>query len=386
MPFVNDLDESRLRALAATRDTRRSVLSLYLDLDPSRFATAPNRLSEIDSLLDRAHREIESGGRPHEELMALRADLERARAILSVEGSPSWAEGSRSVALFLSGPLELEELLRLDTTLASDVAIGDAPYIAPLAEAGSPGRIIVALVDERIARFMRGSWRGLHEGLSVADHVHGRQHQGGWSQPRYQRSQHEEVREHVAHVAEILERTLRAAPYERLLLACPEPQWSHVVEALHPDVRARLHEERVSVAVPEATPAEVERAVAPLLEHERRAHEDELLGELREHLGRDGDRRAAAGLADVLAALVERRVEALLYAQGLEGGGVLCPACGWMGIEGERCPVDGTALLARERVLDDAIHAAVGQSAELVPLSGRPDLAPLGGIAAVLRF
>jgi Bacterial archaeo-eukaryotic release factor family 10 len=386
MAFVNELDGSRLRALAQARDSSRSVLSLYLDLDPSTFATAPARQSEVDSLLDRAHREIEDGERSHGELMALRGALERARETLNVEGSPAWAEGSRAVALFISQPIGLDELLRLDRTLPSDVAIGDTAYIEPLAEAGTRAHICVALVDERIARFMRGSWHGLREGLDVQDDVHGREKVGGWSQARYQRAQHEEVREHYARVAQILERTLLEVPYERLLLGCPEPQWNHIVELLHPEVRARLHEQRLSVQVPEATPAEVERAAAPMLAQERRAHEDDLLGQLREHLARPEDRRAAAGMSDVLEALVERRVQALLYDEGSEGQGVLCPSCGWMGVAGERCPVDGTELLRRERILDDAIHSAVEQDAEVVPLSERPDLGPLGGVAAVLRF
>jgi peptide subunit release factor 1 (eRF1) len=123
-----------------------------------------------------------------------------------------------------------------------------------------------------------------------------------------------------------------------------------------------------------------------VLAAEQRAREDAVLAELREHASRDGDGRAAVGLEAVLDALVQRRVAALLYDSGLSATGVACPHCGWMGAEGERCPIDGTALERREDILEDAVHSAVRQSAEVLALRDRPELGPLGGIAATLRF
>jgi hypothetical protein len=101
----NDLTPERLRGLAAIRAEQKTVLSLYLNLDPERFATPRARTSEIDSLLDGAHREIEAGQRPHSELMALRAALERAREILADEDQP-WAEDAHAVALFISSTVD----------------------------------------------------------------------------------------------------------------------------------------------------------------------------------------------------------------------------------------------------------------------------------------
>ena len=88
----------------------------------------------------------------------------------------------------------------------------------------------------------------------------------------------------------------------------------------------------------------------------------------------------------MLGALVERRVGALLSDTGLQAGGVVCSRCRWMGTEGERCPVDGGAVQARKSILEDAVQAALGQSAEVLALRERSELGPLGGIAATLRF
>ena len=48
--------------------------------------------------------------------------------------------------------------------------------------------------------------------------------------------------------------------------------------------------------------------------------------------------------------------------------------------------VDGGAVQARKSILEDAVQAALGQSAEVLALRERPELGPLGGIAATLRF
>jgi hypothetical protein len=65
---------------------------------------------------------------------------------------------------------------------------------------------------------------------------------------------------------------------------------------------------------------------------------------------------AVAGIDEVLRALAERRVEALLYSAGFTAPG-----------------------------FETAIADALLQAAEVVPLEDRP-LDPLGGAAAVLRF
>jgi peptide subunit release factor 1 (eRF1) len=396
VPASNNVTEETLKGLAAIKADGETVLSLYLDLDPAHFATAPARVSEIDSLLDRAHREIESGERPHAELMALRAALERAREILTggprVPETPQlprdqpWAEGARAIALFICTPLALEQLLRLPHPMNSTVVLSDAPFIAPLAESGPTGRVCVALVDERFARILRGSADALGELVSFGDPVHGRQDQGGWSQARYQRSQHEDVDSHLRHVARVLHDLLNVSPYDRLLVACTEPLWPRVVGKLHPEVRRRMHEERLVLDVGDVGIEDVVRAARQVLEAEHRQHLSAVLAELQERHARPADGRAAVGLEDVLLALVERRVEVLLYEPGLKASGIVCPRDRWMGVEGESCPIDGGPVERRANILEDAVQSALGQSAEVLPVGERAELGPFGGIAATLRF
>ena len=97
MSSVNDVNEETLRMLVDARALAHTVLSLYLDLDPAQFATAPARATEIDSLLGGAHREIESGERPHGERQDLRAALACARELRRRAGMGAGRAGSRAV-------------------------------------------------------------------------------------------------------------------------------------------------------------------------------------------------------------------------------------------------------------------------------------------------
>ena len=381
MGAVNDVTEAALRELARTRAEEDSVLSVYLDLDPAHFAIAAARASEVDSLLDGAHRDVEAGERSRSERMHLREALAHAREVL--EGKHSWARGAGALALFECPPLELSRLLRLPQPVRRAWVIADAPFIAPLTQVGPPGRVCVALVDERFARVARGDASGLRETISFGDQVHGRHSKGGWSQANYQRSRDEGVEAHLRHAARVLHDVLRVAPYDRLLIACTQPLWARVLAKLHADVRARLHPERVSVDVSDASIPDLERAARSALAEEQRAHEDALLAALRQQRGRG---RAAAGLPAVLDALVQRRVAALMYDADLEVGGVLCSRCGWLGADAQRCPVDGATVERRESIVEEAVQAAIAQSAEVLALRDRPELGPMGAIAATLRF
>src|SRR5436305_5084413 len=175
------------RRLVAYRG-REPVISLYLDLDPERFATAPARASQIRSLLDSAAKEIESEkhDRSHDQLVALRADLERIRSFLSSAEAPF--KGARGLAVFSSAGSALFETIKLTRPVPAQVLIGDAPYVAPMLEAVQSVRWLVALVNRRSARVLAGVPDRLSERARLDDGVRGRHDQGGWSQANYERS------------------------------------------------------------------------------------------------------------------------------------------------------------------------------------------------------
>src|SRR5256885_15947389 len=112
---TNDLNKEKLRRLAQLRpDNGACVLSLFLNLDPSEFATPPARETEIRSLIDQAERELrEAGDLSHETKQALKQDIARARGYLA--GADF--SGAHGMALFLCGPADLFEAIQLPRPL-----------------------------------------------------------------------------------------------------------------------------------------------------------------------------------------------------------------------------------------------------------------------------
>jgi peptide subunit release factor 1 (eRF1) len=336
--------------LARIRADGERVLSVYFNLDPERFATPPARASQLRSLVDEAGRRIETGGRPHDELEQLRADLERVTEHLQRD---RFAEGAHAHAVFCCSPLGLFETLSLPRPVESLVTIGSTPFIAPLAEIGPDGRWCVALVNRRVTRVLRGSASNLTEVLSFGDNVHGQHSQGGWSQARYQRSVSHDVEEHLRRTGEVLLDQYRRRAFGGLLIAATEELRNAVVDALHPYVRERLAG-FIDLDVETSTPDQVRAAAERVIAEREAALVHEQLERLRAGLGNKG--RAAAGPEQVSRCLEERRVETLLFTAGV-----------------------------REPALEQAVHAALDQGADVLPVDS-PDLGPLGGIAAVLRF
>jgi peptide chain release factor subunit 1 len=374
---VSAPDRDRLRRLAELRLDRPVVLSLYLDLDPTEFATPPARATAVRSLLDEAERRVkERHTLPHDDRMALESALERTRAFLERE-LPT--DGAHAVAVFASQPVDLFETLRLPRSVRSRVAIGRSPLVGPLARLERVERWCVALVSRRDARIFRGSPDGIREIEQIHDTVFGQHDQGGWSQARYQRGIEKEKDDHLKNTAEALMRHFKRRPFQRLITGGPREVVADFEPKLHGYLRERLAG-RIEVDVDTATPDQVLQAAQPRFEELERERESEAL----ERLGE----RGARGLGEVLPALNERRVELLLLEEQFSAPGAQCPECGWLGPADEkRCPVDDSELVPVDNLSDAAIELALQQSAGLLAMRHNPEaLRQHEGIAALLRF
>jgi peptide chain release factor subunit 1 len=371
------------RRLVEHRPSHR-VVSLYLDLDPERFATPPARASQIRSLVDEASRAVERGtALDHEEKLALREDLDRINSYLLSREPPF--QGARALAVFCSQRDELFEVVQLTRPAEGGVVIERTPYVEPLIRAAQDRRWCVALVTRRTARILTGRSDRLEERHRIDDNVHGQHDQGGWSQANYERSYEKEADDHLRRVAEALARRWRTERFDRLALGGPIETVSRLENLLTDELRSRLSDRRVDVEVGTATEDQIRQAIATLVDEDERRRERAALDRLAAGIGTGG--RATGGPEGTLEALNERRVETLLLETGFDARGARCPSCGLLSLETHGpCPADGTEMEEVEHLREAAVEAALAQDAAIIVVSRYRDLGPFQGIGALLRF
>ena len=377
---VTTITRSRLRSLADVHPERGRVLSVFLNLDPSEFATPKARSSAVTSVMtDAAHRVDEADGLDHEEREALRQDIERVRETLT--SSDIAGNGTRAVAVYACGEVDLLEVVRLPRPVDFAVVLDRSPYLEPLVADADEEQWAVLLANRRNARIFLGDGGGFEETDRIEDDVHSQHDQGGWSQARYQRGVEKEKDDHLVHAAEVAFSRYKDPGFDCLLLGAPDELVNDLKQKLHPYLRERIAG-RLQLDVENSSLDDVRRAAGAAMEEWRRRTEREALDRLVEGVGRGG--RGAAGLAAVLQALNEARVEILLIADGFRSPGGRDPETGMLH-PGDQGP-DGGALEHCENIVELAVEKAIEQSAKVLKVLHHDDLGPLGGIGAVLRY
>lgn len=382
--MVNDVTAASLHRLAAPR-ADGPVLSLFLGLDPSQVPTPPSREAAVDSLLHEARRLVEAGDLGHGARVRLREALgeldERLRPSAGAQ-----ADGARGLAAFVrAGSDEPVELLRLPAPVDSQAVLDALPHVAPLIGLVGATRFCVALVNRSSATFLLGDEHGLQRTGAIEDDVKGQHQKGGWSQRRYEESVEQEVLHHLDRVSRALDTALvKRDLFDRLVLAAPAELRNEVRDRLSRPVDEAICGV-VDVDQSSAGVAEVLDAARPAM---RRCAEREVrdaLDRLQAGVGSAGG-HGAHGLAAVLEALGQRRVEILLLDAGLHPRGRRCPSCGWLSLDAERCPAEDVPTQPVADLAEAAIAAAYGQDAQVRVLADEPRLQTLGGAGAVLRF
>jgi peptide chain release factor subunit 1 len=368
--------------------TGHPIISLYLDLDPERFATPPARSAQIRSLIDQASRQLDGAadGLGHEDLITLRADLQRIDDYLSSPGAGGVEfKGAAALAVFCSGQDDLFEVVQLPRPVPGRVVIGRSAYVEPLVASLQERRWLVALVNRRVGRVLGGPVDGLREQEDFRDYVRGQHDQGGWSQARYERSIEKDTDDHLRRVAEGVNQRWRSEGFDRAAVGGPVEIVPRLEAHLAAEVRANLAPGRVEVDLSSVTDGEIRHALAKLVVADEKQLEREALDRLAAGVGTGG--RGVGGPEATLDALNERRVQTLLLEPGFDRRGARCLSCGLLMLESDgRCPADGGPVEELEHLREAVIEAALAQGAEVMVVRHYPDLGPWQGIGALLRF
>ena len=237
--MAEPITQARLRALAEVRPERGRVLSVFLNLDPTEFATPPARSSAITSVMTAAAHKVDSKeGLSHDERMALKSDVERVRDVLA--GSDLASNGTRGVAVYACKELDVLEVLKLRRPVDSKVVLDRTAFIEPLVLQGTDEQWMVLLVNRRAARIFVGSGDELEETDRIVDDIRSQHDQGGWSQLNYQRSIDKDVSDHVGSAAELAFEIYKQRGVDRVLIGAPEELLGELKSTLHPYLRERI--------------------------------------------------------------------------------------------------------------------------------------------------
>jgi peptide chain release factor subunit 1 len=372
----------QLRELAGFHAEKGCAISLFVNLDPSESPTPAAVESRVNSLLDRAGKEVDEreADLARAQREALRSDLERIRAWFD-DGFDR--QGANGVAVFAAGLDNFWSTLTTSDPVSDGVRIGGELYLAPLARIVGRGEgTLVAVVSRERGEVYRLRGGTLQVIADETTDVPGQHDQGGWSQGRYERHIDEIVERHWRRVAQTLDRCVRHLQGARVVMIGAEEMRSDFESMLSNDARACIAGWTTAEAHADG-PALLE-AAKPVLEEWWRERDKQILDRWREEAAKNG--RAATGWEETLEAASDGRVELLLVADGTDRPAYQCPQCGRAQVSNGSCPLDGTTMESRESGFDLALHQTLAHGGTVHSVRDRQDLDPVGGVAALLRF
>ena len=380
----------------------RDVLSLYLDVDPTRpenaRANPAYRVWAKTALRDlvRSFEEI----LPREEIKGLEARIEQLTERVEV-----LRPNGRTYVLF-QGP-DWEEECSCQARLRENFVHYGGPAVVPLlwlleeyARAG------IVLVDHYQARFLTvqlGLTESVEEEFLYIDtsefpeydvrstpilEAHGARVVKGSFSDVFDRRVDAHVERFWRDVAERLEKFVAHEDPVFVLLGGEDRARSFVLDVLHPKTREKILVEGLGIGVG-APERDVLLAAKPVLERAERGHECRLVEQALEQLHKNG--RADAGRENVLNAVRLGRAHTVLAAWPITGNIRACPTCGTYFdkelAELSTCPYCGTALIERS-FATSLLREAYLHDTEVELVTGRAAerLAPYGGVAVMLRY
>lgn len=363
-----------IRQLAGFKGTAAPVITCYLDVDGRRHIRRRDYEHQLDSLLRRA-RAQENGTK------SVRRDIRRIEEYVKQGLDRS---RTRGLAIFACSAHDLFEVVPLPFPVRNQVVVNHTPAVGQLESVVQERpRFGVLLADRQRARIFVFELGELVERSEVVDKLPRDYDQRG-EKERGDVAHHvdELANQHLRHAARAAFHLYQEHPFDLLSLGGPDELVGQLEAVLHPYLKERLCE-RIGVPVG-ASLDEVVHAAADVEIRQERRREAQLVAQLREAAG--GGRRGVTGLAGVLAALGQRRVENLLVSEGFQESGKACRPCGLLAVREAACPACQGSMEHVEDVVEEAVEQALGQSCHVEICVDNADLDVLGRVGALLRF
>ncbi|MEY2437573.1 MAG: peptide chain release factor subunit 1 [Acidimicrobiaceae bacterium] len=367
--------EDVIRSLAAFKGEHAPVTSCYLDVDGRRLHRHQDLEQEVEALL-RGARAKANGHNP-----SVTTDLRRIEDYVRAGFDRSHTRG---LAIFACSAHDLWEVIPLPVPVQNRVVINHFPAVSQLeALFEESAALAVLLADRQRARLFVFELGELTDRSELFDELP-RDYDTTGQRDQGDVVHHvEELRHvHLRHAAEVAWRVYQDHGFEHLAVAASDDIAGELEGLLHPYLRQRLCD-RLHLPVGAAM-GEVRAAAIEVETKVERRKEAAVVQRLREAVATG--RRGVAGLGPVLEALRDRRVERLLVSQGYSEPGWRCEPCGGLAEVGRTCPSCTAQMEEVDDVVEEAVEAALSQSARVEICVGNADLDVLGRVGALLRY
>lgn len=352
------------------------VLSLFADLDRSKRGPREMAL-ELKNLYREALELCPEGRRE-----AL-SGLERA---LSPYVGGVAEEFPRGLAVFVDLDSGRTSELALPAPVPSQVVLRGRPYLTPLLATLTPfRRTLIAVVSPKRSAFFsfEGGRMRLLEAVERED-VPRKVKSSGWyglKDRRIERWVEQQLLDHFKALAALTVERASDGDFRRVAVGGSPENASLFFELIQPvlsplGAEALVLEELGEVFDPLAVESVyLERSMRDFWEEGERAVASVMESPL-----------SARGLRGVVRALNYRAVHQLVVGEPYRARGVMCPSCGTLGLDEEECSGCGGSAVLVDDLLEEMIHLALAQNADVMVL-GRPTLLrEHDEVGALLRF
>ncbi len=367
--------EEDLQELVGFHSEESPVLSLYLDVDPTKHTTDEYKLV-LRGLLKEA-----TGQAWHKDISAVEKYFDH-----------EYAWQGKGVAVFSCLKQDFWRAYPLAVPVENHVHIGERPYIKPLTDVlDAYGRYGVVLVDQEGARLFLFRLGELQEtsgtiGEEVKRTKHGRGsaagRRGGVG-ARAGRKEEEIAQRNLREAAELTAKFCAGGRCSRIILGGTEQTVAQFQDMLPKELQ-----EQVVGSFPAAMTASeaevLDRSLEIIAEVERE-REEELVESAITTAAKGG--AGVIGLADTLGAMHEGRVHILLVDEGYKATGYRCQQCGYIAAQAkEKCPFCDGKVKQIDDAVDLIVREVIDQGGQVEVVRDSPDLKKAGHIAALLRY
>lgn len=370
------ISEKELQELVDFQTKESSVLSLYLNVDPTQHTKDEYKLT-LRSMLKGVTSEASA------------KDLAEVEKYFDFQYD--WQ--GKGVVIFSCLDEDFWRAYPLAVPVENHVFVADSPYIKPLTDVlDEYGRYGVVLVDREGARLFLFNQGELEEtDGTLGEEVKRTKRGGGSAAGRLggltaRASRHEEgiAQRNLKEVAELAARFCEGGRCSRIILGGTDETLTQFQGMLPKDLQGRV----VGSIPLDMTASETEvldRSLEVIQEVERK-REEELVEQLITAATSKGG-HGALGLDDTLAAVQEGRAHILVVAEGYTATGYGCQNCGYIAAhEMQECPFCGGKMAPIEDTVNTIVRKAIELGVEVEVVKGSAALEKAGSIGAILRY